>query len=184
MIHFWKSYKVVKLEQEQTKTLNDPKTIKDIKLKWNAKSSTSGQIIFRLFSLHIYIFSYTCSVPFPYLSPNSLLKLFNSLVIAYAVLRGISMVIDFFLNLCYRYEVFSNTWSVSMFCQLSSTWFLVFISSLWRKCNREEQIWLHIGSISFTLTFLFYCFCYKLRMLPVAWNIQDNPFSRLWTLKV
>lgn len=96
MVHFWKSYKVVKFEQEQTKSLNNPKTIKDIKLKWNAKSSTSGQIIFRLFFLHIYIFSYTCSVPFPYLSPNYLLKLVNSLI-AYAVLRGISMVIVFFL---------------------------------------------------------------------------------------
>ena len=28
--------------------------------------------------------------------------------------------------------------------------------------NREEQIWLHTGSVSFTLTFVFYCFCYKL----------------------
>ena len=48
-------------------------------------------------------------------------------------------------------------------------------------CNREERVWLHIGSFSFTLTFAFYCFCYKL--LPIAWNIQDNPFSRLWPLK-
>ena len=35
-------------------------------------------------------------------------------------------------------------------------------------CNREEQIGLHIGSVSFTLTFVIYCFCYKLRMLRLA----------------
>ena len=37
--------------------------------------------------------------------------------------------------------------------------------------DREEQIWLHIGSPSFTLIFVFYCFCYKLitkGMLPIA----------------
>ena len=28
--------------------------------------------------------------------------------------------------------------------------------------NREEQIWLHIGPVPSTLTFVFYCFCYKL----------------------
>ena len=43
--------------------------------------------------------------------------------------------------------------------------------------NRKEQIWHHIGSVSFTLTFVFHCFCYKLRMLLIAWNIQDSPFS-------
>ena len=44
---------------------------------------------------------------------------------------------------------------------------------------REEQIWLHFRSVSFTLTFAFYCFCFMLRMLPIVWNIQDNPFSDL-----
>ena len=46
--------------------------------------------------------------------------------------------------------------------------------------NREEQIWIHIGSVSFASTFVFYFFCYKLRMLPIAWNTQDSPFSRIW----
>ena len=39
-------------------------------------------------------------------------------------------------------------------------------------CSKEEQILLHIGSVSFTLTFLFYCF-YKLipkGMLPISLN--------------
>ena len=39
------------------------------------------------------------------------------------------------------------------------------------KCYREEQIWLHTGSVSFTLTFVFYCFCYKFitkGMLPIT----------------
>ena len=38
--------------------------------------------------------------------------------------------------------------------------------------NREEQIWLHITSISWMLTFVCYCFCFKLRMLPIAWNTR------------
>ena len=49
---------------------------------------------------------------------------------------------------------------------------------------REEQIWLHSRSVPFILTFVFYCFCYKLRMLPIAWNTQNGPFSRLWPLRV
>ena len=52
------------------------------------------------------------------------------------------------------------------------------------NCHREQQLWLRIRSVSFTLTFVFYCFCFKLRMLPIAWNIQDSPFSRLWPLRV
>ena len=59
---------------------------------------------------------------------------------------------------------------------------VMYVRQKW--CNREEQIWLHVGSVSFTLTFVFYCFGYKLRMLPTAWNMQDSPFSRLWPLKV
>ena len=52
---------------------------------------------------------------------------------------------------------------------------LFFSSGKWQQlwCNREEQIWLHIGPISFTLTFVFYCFCYKLitkEMLPISLN--------------
>ena len=50
-------------------------------------------------------------------------------------------------------------------CQLRSQRDL----SLWSRsplekwtCNQEKQIWLHIGSISFTLTFVLYCFCCKL----------------------
>ena len=50
--------------------------------------------------------------------------------------------------------------------------------------NREGQIIFRIGSVYFTLSIVFYCFCYKLRMLPIAWNIQDIPFSRLWHVKV
>ena len=37
-----------------------------------------------------------------------------------------------------------------------------------RNCDREKQIGLHIRSVSFTLTFVFYRFCFKLRMLPIA----------------
>ena len=29
------------------------------------------------------------------------------------------------------------------------------------SCDRKKQISLHIGSVSFTLTFVHYCFCYK-----------------------
>ena len=35
----------------------------------------------------------------------------------------------------------------------------------------------------FLLNSVFYCFCYKIRMLPLAWNMQENSFSRLWPLK-
>ena len=51
-------------------------------------------------------------------------------------------------------------------------------------CNRGEQIWLYIRSVSFTLTSVFCCFCFHLLMLPIAWNIQESPFSRLWPLRV
>ena len=51
------------------------------------------------------------------------------------------------------------------------------------NCDREEQIWLHIRFVSFTLTFTFYCFCFQLSMLPTAWNTQDSPFSRFWPLR-
>ena len=51
------------------------------------------------------------------------------------------------------------------------------------NCNRKEQIWLHIRSILLNLCLLLLCF--KLRMLPIAWNtIQVSPFSWLWPLKV
>ena len=54
----------------------------------------------------------------------------------------------------------------------------------WIKlCNREEQIWLHTRSASFTLTIEFYCFYFELRILPIAWNIQDGPVSRFWPLR-
>lgn len=45
------------------------------------------------------------------------------------------------------------------------------------KPDEEEQIWLHIESVAFNLTFVFYCFrielriLYKLRMLPRVLNI-------------
>lgn len=55
--------------------------------------------------------------------------------------------------------------------------------NIW-KSNHKEWIWLHIESVSFSLTFAFYCFCYKLRILPTVWNIQDGLFWRLWPLKV
>ena len=45
-------------------------------------------------------------------------------------------------------------------------------------------IWLHLGTVSFTLTFVPYCFCYKLIMLPTAGHIQDSPCSRLWRLTI
>ena len=47
------------------------------------------------------------------------------------------------------------------------------------SCNMEEHVWLHIGSAPFTLAFVFYCFCYKYRMLPTTWNIYDSRFSRI-----
>ena len=50
-------------------------------------------------------------------------------------------------------------------------------------CSRKEQIWLHTEPISFTLTLVFYCPCLKLRELPIAWNIWESPFSRLWPLR-
>ena len=55
--------------------------------------------------------------------------------------------------------------------------------NIW-KYNHKEQISLHIESVFFSLTFAFYCFCYKLRILSKAWDIQSSPFWRLWPLKV
>ena len=44
-----------------------------------------------------------------------------------------------------------------------------------RDCNSKEQIWLQTGSLSFTLNFVFYCFCCKIiteGMLPIASRIH------------
>lgn len=44
--------------------------------------------------------------------------------------------------------------------------------------KREEQIRLHIKSVSFTLTFEFHCFCYKLitkGILPIAEGVPHGP---------
>lgn len=43
--------------------------------------------------------------------------------------------------------------------------------------NKRDS--LHTESVSFTLTFPFYCPSYKLRMLLIACNLQDSPFLRL-----
>ena len=43
-----------------------------------------------------------------------------------------------------------------------------------RYCNRGKQIWLHIGSVSFTFTSIFYCFCYRLRILPTGTSLQSR----------
>ena len=59
-------------------------------------------------------------------------------------------------------------------------------------CNREEQIWLHIGSVSFTLTFVFYRFCCKLitkEILPMSlnytsWPIPGNTASHAMRIKL
>ena len=48
-----------------------------------------------------------------------------------------------------------------------------------RQCNREEQIWLHIGSVFFPLNFVFYCLCYKLRMLPKIYRLAHSQGSDL-----
>ena len=57
--------------------------------------------------------------------------------------------------------------------------------------NMEEQIWLPIGSISFTLTFAFSCFCYNLitkgsfpggsvvKNLPA---MQESQETQVWSL--
>ena len=39
---------------------------------------------------------------------------------------------------------------------------IIMPSSFQAASNREEQIWLHIGPVPSTLTFVFYCFCCKL----------------------
>ena len=44
-------------------------------------------------------------------------------------------------------------------CQKPSVQVLELQFSPFSACNREEQIWLHSGSVCFTLTFVFYCFC-------------------------
>ena len=48
------------------------------------------------------------------------------------------------------------------------------------NCNREEQIVLHTGSVSFT-TFLFWCFCYK----NVARRLKytGQPISKVLTIR-
>lgn len=48
------------------------------------------------------------------------------------------------------------------------------------KLNVIEQnkIWLHTGSVAFTLAFEFHCFCYKLitkGMLPIAEGVPHGP---------
>ena len=57
-------------------------------------------------------------------------------------------------------------------------------------CNREEKTWFHVGSVSFTLSFVLCCldlvmltlyFCK--RILPIAWNTQKSLFSKFWPLK-
>ena len=45
---------------------------------------------------------------------------------------------------------------------------------------REEQILLHIGSVSFTLILVFCSFGYKSEMLLIALNIQENSSRNLW----
>ena len=42
-------------------------------------------------------------------------------------------------------------------------------------CNREEQVWLCIESLSFTLTLVLYCFYYKLRMASLVAQLIKNP---------
>ena len=51
------------------------------------------------------------------------------------------------------------------------------------NCKRGGQIWLHIGSVSFTLAFVFSWLCYKLKMLPIAWNTQDGKNLQALILK-
>ena len=48
--------------------------------------------------------------------------------------------------------------------------------SLWSNSyiHRVEQFWLHTESVYFTLTFVFH----HLKMLPIAWNVQDSPFLK------
>lgn len=64
-----------------------------------------------------------------------------------------------------------------------------------KLCNKEEQTWLHTESIPLALTCVVCCLCLVMltlhqgflklkRMLPSAWNIQDSPFSGLWSLEV
>ena len=82
-----------------------------------------------------------------------------------------------------------------------SNWQNPFFGSLTHKerkgqwkyhCNKEEQIWLHIGSVSFTLSFEFYCHCYKLTtkgMLPISlnytwWHTSENPASHVMSVKL
>ena len=70
--------------------------------------------------------------------------------------------------------------------------FLWMVLSRWQRIYRSEGNARVTGKnkydsmlVSFTLTFVFYCFGYKLipkRMLPIAWTVQDSPCSRLWPL--
>lgn len=50
-----------------------------------------------LFAHHIYIFNYPCSLPFPNIFPNFILKLVNSCIVTYEVVKGIliTMIIAF-----------------------------------------------------------------------------------------
>ena len=48
---------------------------------------------------------------------------------------------------------------------------------------REEDIELHIRSVSFTLNFVFYCFCFKLRMLySLKYTILNLTFKGITRL--
>lgn len=45
-------------------------------------------------------------------------------------------------------------------------------------CNGEEQIWLYIKSVSFTLRVVLLSLQFK--NVAYSLNIQDSPFSKLW----
>ena len=84
----------------------------------------------------------------------------------------------FILDKEHSYELFMEAWDLTVI--------IVWLWHVWNEdkwCNRENK-WDSVLEFSFALTFVFYCLHLKLRMLPIAWNVQDSPFSRLWSLRV
>ena len=73
-----------------------------------------------------------------------------------------------FTLLCNQSPKFFSPWKTKTLYPLNNNSPLHSPLASGNHCSREEQIWLHIGSVSFTSTFVFYYFFCKLRMLGAS----------------
>lgn len=78
----------MKSDQENIKTVNYPKTIKEIKLKWYPKFFTKSKFPWDFFPLYLYLWlPFFCAISWPVSKFH--FKTVNSCVTAYAVLKRI-----------------------------------------------------------------------------------------------